>query len=69
MKIELGHCLLEERLAECGMTREQLAEAMLVRPERISDYIGNKRIMPLKVAISIADTVKCDVRDLYELQS
>lgn len=69
MKLELGRCLLEQRLAECGMSREQLAAALLYKPERIGDYIDNVRIMPLKVAISIADTVKCDVRELYELQS
>lgn len=69
MKLELGRCLLEQRLSECGMSREQLAAALLYKPERIGDYIDNVRIMPLKVAISIADTVNCDVRELYELQS
>lgn len=66
MKLELGNCLLEQRLHECGMTREQLARALFIKPERIGDYIDNKRVMPLKAAISIADTVRCDVRDLYE---
>ncbi|WP_424767423.1 helix-turn-helix domain-containing protein [Paenibacillus sp. sgz302251] len=69
MKIELGRCLLEQRLIDCGMTKEQLAQALLVRPERIDDYMENKRVMPLKTAISIADSVKCDVRELYELQT
>ncbi|HTG68606.1 MAG TPA: helix-turn-helix transcriptional regulator [Candidatus Udaeobacter sp.] len=69
MKIELGHCLLEQRLAESGMSKEQLAAALLIRPERLVDYIDNKRIMPLKAAIAIADTIECNVRDLYELRS
>jgi len=69
MKYELGDCLLEERLSESGLSLTQLADALMVRPERIGDYIDNKRIMPLKVAISIAATIKCDVRDLYELRA
>lgn len=69
MRIELGHCLLEQRLAECGMSKDQLAAALLIRPERLGDYIDNKRVMPLKAAIAIADTIECNVRDLYELRS
>jgi DNA-binding XRE family transcriptional regulator len=69
MKFELGRCLLNERLLESGMTREELAQVLLYRPERISDFIENKRVMPLKIAISIAETIRCDVSDLYELIS
>ncbi|WP_141501994.1 helix-turn-helix domain-containing protein [Paenibacillus luteus] len=69
MKIELGSCLLEQRLSEAGLSKEQLAAGLLIRPERIGDYIDNKRIMPLKAAIAIANTLNCDVRDLYELHS
>ncbi|MCA0756005.1 helix-turn-helix transcriptional regulator [Paenibacillus sp. N4] len=68
MKRELGGCLLEQRLAERGMSRQELASALLMKPERIDDYIENKRIMPLKTAISVADTLHCDVRELYELR-
>lgn len=67
MKFELGRCLLQERLDERGMSRESLAWALLYKPERLSDYIENKRLMPLKTAISIADTVGCPVTGLYEL--
>ncbi|MDF2815142.1 MAG: helix-turn-helix domain protein [Paenibacillus sp.] len=67
MKYELGRCLLHERLVESGQTKEQLAQALLYKPERLSDFMENKRVMPLQVAISIADTIGCDVRDLYEL--
>ncbi|MDQ8736959.1 MULTISPECIES: helix-turn-helix transcriptional regulator [unclassified Paenibacillus] len=69
MRIELGSCLLEQRLAECGMSKEQLAATLRIRPERIVDYIDNKRIMPLKAAIAIADTVGCNVNSLYELHA
>lgn len=67
MKIELGRCLLHERLLESSMTREELAHALLYKPERISDFIENKRVMPLKTAISIASTIGCGVTELYEL--
>jgi plasmid maintenance system antidote protein VapI len=67
MKFELGRCLLDERLRESAMTLEHIAQILHYRPERISDFMDNKRIMPLKMAISIAATIGCDVKDLYEL--
>lgn len=67
MKYELGRCLLLERLNEYGKTKEQLTQALLYKPERLSDFMENKRVMPLQIAISVADTIGCDVRDLYEL--
>ncbi|RTE09069.1 helix-turn-helix domain-containing protein [Paenibacillus whitsoniae] len=68
MKVELGKCLLQERLDERGVSREELARALHYKPERLADYMENKRVMPLQVAISIADTVGCGVRELYELR-
>ncbi|MUT67590.1 helix-turn-helix transcriptional regulator [Paenibacillus sp. NEAU-GSW1] len=68
MKVELGICLLDERLAEKGMTALQLAAALQYKPERIADYMENKRIMPLKAAISIAAVIGCRVEQLYELK-
>lgn len=67
MKIDLGSCLLVQRLQDSGMTLEELATILFYKPERLTDYIENKRIMPLKTAISIADTLHCRVNDLYEL--
>lgn len=67
MKYELGRCLLNERLMESGKSAEWLAKDLLMKPERVYDYIENKRVMPLKIAISIADSIGCDVRALYEL--
>ncbi|WNR44356.1 helix-turn-helix domain-containing protein [Paenibacillus roseipurpureus] len=68
MKFELGRCLLQERLDEHGVTREELSRSLQYKPERLIDYMENKRIMPLKVAISIADTIGCPISELYELQ-
>lgn len=67
MKFEIGRCLLQERMAEQGVTMAELSRTLQYKPERIIDYMENKRIMPLQVAISIADTIGCQVRDLYEL--
>jgi plasmid maintenance system antidote protein VapI len=67
MKYELGRCLLSERLQDSGMSMEELAQALHYKPEKLSDFVENKRIMPLKSAISIADTLGCEVNDLYEL--
>ncbi|NHN31867.1 helix-turn-helix domain-containing protein [Paenibacillus agricola] len=69
MKIELGRCLLQERLNESDMALEDLSRQLRYKPERISDYIDNKRVMPLKTAISIANSIGCRVQDLYELES
>ncbi|CAN7751890.1 helix-turn-helix transcriptional regulator [Paenibacillus sp. LjRoot153] len=66
MKYELGRCLLQERLDEHGMSREELARALLYKPERIVDYMENKRVMPLQVAVSVAATIGCQASDLYE---
>ncbi|MEK4997304.1 XRE family transcriptional regulator [Paenibacillus sp. FSL H7-0918] len=67
MKFELGRCLLNERLMESGKSAEWLVKDLLFKPERVYDFIENKRVMPLKIAISIADSIGCDVRALYEL--
>lgn len=67
MKFALGRCLLNDRLKESGKSAEWLAKDLLIKPERVYDFIENKRVMPLKIAISIADSIGCDVAALYEL--
>ncbi|MDD9267534.1 helix-turn-helix domain-containing protein [Paenibacillus sp. GCM10023248] len=67
MKYDLGRCLLSERLQQSGISVGELAHALHYKPQKLSDFAENKRIMPLKSAISIADTLGCDVKDLYEL--
>jgi hypothetical protein len=52
---------------ESGKSAEWLAKELRFKPERVYDFIENKRVMPLKIAISIADSIGCDVRSLYEL--
>lgn len=67
MKVDLGRCLLNEMLMKAGMSTTDLSRTLQYKPERLSDYSDNKRMMPLKVAISIANTIGCRVEDLYEL--
>lgn len=67
MRFKLGRCLLYERLMESGKSAEWLAKDLLLKPERVYDFIENKRVMPLKIAIAIADSISCDVRALYEI--
>lgn len=67
MKLELGRCLLEERIGESGFTIHSLAAVLKYKPERLTDYIENRRVMPLKTAINIAHTLDCEVAALYEL--
>lgn len=59
--------MLNERLMESGKSAEWLAKDLLIKPERVYDFIENKRVMPLKIALQIADSIGCDVRALYEL--
>ncbi|GFZ99109.1 hypothetical protein GCM10008018_51620 [Paenibacillus marchantiophytorum] len=67
MKYELGRCLLNVRLHESGMTVQELAQTLQTKPEKLVDFMDNKRIMPLKSAIQIAATLRCEVTQLYEL--
>jgi hypothetical protein len=67
LRIELGRCLLNERLLDAGMTLAELSAALRTKPERLLDYRDDKRIMPLKAAISIAGTIGCDIKSLYEI--
>ncbi|MFD2613377.1 helix-turn-helix domain-containing protein [Paenibacillus gansuensis] len=69
MKVELGRCLLKERIQASGMSLGQLAGALQLKPERLEDYIGNKRIMPLKAAVNISLILDCRVEELYELHN
>ncbi|MFC5452992.1 helix-turn-helix domain-containing protein [Paenibacillus aestuarii] len=66
MKAELGRCLLEERMAESGFNKEELARILLYKPEKLQDFIDNKRVMSLKSAVHIADALHCHAEELYE---
>lgn len=66
MKLEIGRCLLADRLLDLRLSHHKLASMLQYRTERVQDYMENKRVMPLKVAVSIADTLGCDVKELYE---
>jgi plasmid maintenance system antidote protein VapI len=60
----LGHSYF---LADADMTMNEWEQILKYKPERISDFMKNKRIMPLSVALSIAHIIGCEVSHLYEL--
>jgi len=66
MKAELGRCLLAERLAAAGIKIEELARMLLYKPEKLQDFIDNKRVMSLKTAVHIAGALHCHAEELYE---
>jgi len=68
MKLRIGNCLLQKRLADAGVSASVLARELRFKPERLQDYMDNRRVMPLKTAASIAVTLDCNVLDLYEWQ-
>lgn len=67
MKYDLGDCLLYERLKEIGMTPQELADKLGWHVQQVSDYQAGRKRMSLATAISVADTIECDVRKIYKL--
>lgn len=65
--VNVGRCLLGERLRERGMSQIDLAFKLGMSEPRISDYIHNRKKMSLPTAINIAIAVGCSPFDLYEL--
>jgi plasmid maintenance system antidote protein VapI len=65
--VNVGRCLLGERLRERGMTQVDLALKLNMSESRISDYIHNRKRMSLTTAINIAYAIGCSPFDLYEV--
>lgn len=66
MRYVLGRCLLAERLNAINSSQQALAEKEGYSAQQISDYATGKRKMSLVNAITIAETLGCSVKDLYE---
>jgi hypothetical protein len=67
MKFTLGTCRLEHCLNEAGMSIGELADLLFLKQALLLDYTTNTRIMPLRIALNIADMLGCPVQSLYEL--
>lgn len=66
MAYKPGRCLLLLRLAERGLTQQELASRLYMPRAQINDYAMNRKIMSLKNAKSIAAVLECRIDDLYE---
>lgn len=66
MAFKVGRCLLQYRLAEAGMTQQELAEKINMKPQQISDYAANRYVMSLRNAKTISHAIGCHIDDLYE---
>lgn len=71
MKYELGSCFLQDLLDKKGWSQQDLADRMGWQRQQVSDYCTNtdrRKRMSLATAISVADTLGVDIRQLYELK-
>jgi plasmid maintenance system antidote protein VapI len=55
-------------LREVGMKQSELALKTGLDRREISFFCTNRRHMTFDNALSIADTIGCDIRDLYEVE-
>ena len=68
MQYELGRCFLQDILDKKGWSQQDLADRMGWDRRKVSEYCTARRKMSLATAFSVADTLKVDIRQLYELK-
>ncbi|MGK5654586.1 helix-turn-helix transcriptional regulator [Brevibacillus formosus] len=66
MAVQIGRCLLKDRLKEAKLTQVELALRLGKSKQRISDYANNHVQMSLATCREIAQIVGCTIDDLYE---
>lgn len=66
MAVKAGRCLLQLRLAEAGLTQQDIVDRLNMTRSQVSDYAHNRRLMGLETAVSIAGVIGCRVEELYE---
>jgi DNA-binding XRE family transcriptional regulator len=64
--IDVGKCLLSDKLLQARMTQQELADRLGVTRQQINHYTSNNRIMTLPIAANIAVVLNCKIEDLYE---
>lgn len=57
---------IDEMIKERGFLKKHVAKQMGINPNTLSKYITGKRKITLETAIQLADTLNCEVSDLYE---
>lgn len=68
MSLQLGDCLLLERLNEKGMTQAEFAKRMGVSRQYVGKLIDGSRKMSLEFAFNAAQILGCRITDLYILK-
>ncbi|MFK3936622.1 helix-turn-helix domain-containing protein [Alkalihalobacillus sp. NPDC078783] len=66
VKFRAKLCLLHYILDRYSMTNAQLADLTGIAPSSLSSYANNHTIMNLETAMTVAEAIGCEVRDLYE---
>ncbi|GIP25502.1 hypothetical protein J23TS9_06320 [Paenibacillus sp. J23TS9] len=67
MSLQLGKCLLLERLNDKEMSQASFAKRMGVSRQYVSKLVSGERKMSLEFAFNAAQILDCHISDLYIL--
>lgn len=65
-KVNLGKCLLSYRLAERGLSQQDLADKLGTTRQQINDWSSGRKKMSLPTAKLVADELNTTIDSLYE---
>lgn len=68
MSLQLGDCLLLERLNEKGMSQAEFAKRMGVSRQYVNKLIKGRTKMSLEFALNAANILGCRITDFYILE-
>ncbi len=68
MSLQLGDCLLLERLNEKGMSQAEFAKRMGVSRQYVNKLIKGHTKMSLEFALNAANILGCRITDFYILE-
>ncbi|WP_010494997.1 helix-turn-helix domain-containing protein [Paenibacillus elgii] len=69
MKYVVVRCRLDEVLEEFELERRHVTERTGLDRKRLSRYATNVEVMSLEVAVTIAEAIGVDPRQLYEWET
>ncbi|MED3792350.1 helix-turn-helix transcriptional regulator [Niallia alba] len=56
---------LKVKLAEKGISNNQLAEMLRVNKQTVSNWVSGRHVPPLETLFVICEKLECDINDLY----
>lgn len=62
----VGKCLLSDILLRKDMTQQELANRLGVTKQQVNNYVKNRKIMSLPIAVNVSHILKCNILELYE---